>query len=241
MKSQTGISCIIPFFNEGLRLFSILDVVSEIDTVSQIICIDDGSTDDTWKLINNKWPKIKVVRLEENEGKSQAVKNGLMYVENETVLLLDADLQDINKTELENAILAMLVNANLDMIILRRVNAAWFVKIDRADILLSGERIMKKTDLDEIFKKEVSGYQLEIAINTYMQHAKKSVLWMPWSATNTYKTEKCGLLQGVLKEIKMFVSIFSYGGVSNFFKQFTSFAREELVVEPLRSTYVSQK
>ncbi|HYG38144.1 MAG TPA: glycosyltransferase family 2 protein [Cytophagales bacterium] len=241
MRAQPGVSCIIPFYNEGLRLFSILNVVTELDSVSQIICIDDGSTDDTSRLIKAKWPEIEVLRLEENEGKSQAVKHGLKLVKNEVILLLDADLQDINKIELENAILPMLLNPHIDMIILRRVNAAWFVKIDRADILLSGERIIKKKDLDEIFKNQVNGYQLEIAINTYMQQGNKNVQWTAWSARNTYKTKKCGLIYGIIKEIQMFISIFSYAGISNFFKQFTSFAKKELEVEPLRSTYIRQK
>ena len=223
-----SISCIIPFYNEGLRLFSILKVVTKIKTISQVICIDDGSSDDTARIIKSLWPQIEVIKLNENQGKSAAVKHGLKYVNNELVLLLDADLQDINIYELENAIEPMLYDNSIDMIILRRINAAWFVKIERADILLSGERILKKKDLLEIFQKEVNGYQLEIAINTYMQNNNKNVQWVSWSATNTYKTKKIGLVKGALKEIKMFVDIFSYAGVSTFARQFTSFARKEL-------------
>jgi glycosyltransferase involved in cell wall biosynthesis len=240
MKGKKSVSCVIPFYNEGLRLFSTLKAVTAIDSISQIVCIDDGSSDDTARIIKSLWPQIDVIKLNKNQGKASAVRHGLKYVKNELVLLLDADLQDINTYELEKAIFPMLSDESIDMIILRRINAAWFVKIDRADILLSGERILKKKDLEEIFKNEVNGYQLEIAINTFMQERKKNVQWVSWSATNTYKTQKMGLVKGAIKEIRMFADIFNYAGVSTFAKQFTTFAKKECAVEvPYLQTKIS--
>ena len=63
-----------------------------------------------------------------------------------------------------------------------------------------------------------------------MQNRHKNVQWVAWSATNTYKTQKLGLIKGVIKEIRMFADIFSFAGVSAFAKQFSTFARKECIV-----------
>ncbi|MDB5262195.1 MAG: glycosyl transferase family protein [Adhaeribacter sp.] len=141
MIINTQVSCIIPFYNEGYRVFEVLEVVTQVKSITQVICIDDGSTDNTAQLIQDHWPTVELVRLPQNKGKAAAIRHGLQKAENENILLMDADLQSINKEEVEKAIRAI-ARQNLDMIILRRINAPWFVKFDLGDILLSGERIV---------------------------------------------------------------------------------------------------
>lgn len=58
---------------------------------------------------------------------------------NAQILLMDADLQNINKEEIITAVNAMHHHPYIDMIILRRMRAPWFVKMDRGDILFSGK------------------------------------------------------------------------------------------------------
>ncbi|GEO06955.1 glycosyl transferase [Adhaeribacter aerolatus] len=230
MIINTQVSCIIPFYNEGYRVFQVLEVVTQIKSITQIICVDDGSSDNTATLIRESWPTIELIILPKNKGKAEAIRHGVQKARNENILLMDADLQSINKEEVENAIQAI-TRQNLDMLILRRINAPWFVKFDRGDILLSGERIVKKKDLAKILDQQVNGYQLELAINLYMQKHKRAVRWMPWSATNTYKSKKIGLVEGYKKEFEMFKDIVLYAGLKNIFKQITFFATKEVESE----------
>lgn len=225
LKTQT--TCIIPFYNEEYRVFQVLEVVTQIKNITQIICVDDGSEDDTADIIADYWPSVELIRLPYNQGKAAAIRRGLQIAKHENILLMDADLQDINKTEVERAIQAITLH-NLDMLILRRINAPWFVKFDRGDILLSGERIVKKKDLLKVFKQEVNRYQVELAINLYMQKHKRNVGWMPWSATNTYKSKKIGLVAGYKKEFEMFTDIVLYAGFRNIVKQISSFATKKV-------------
>lgn len=233
MKINTQASCIIPFYNEGFRVFQVLEVVTQIKSISQVICVDDGSSDNTSELIKQYWPTVELIILPENKGKAEAIRHGVQKAQNENILLMDADLQSINKEEVERAIDAI-AHQNLDMLILRRINAPWFVKFDRGDILLSGERIVKKKDLAKILDQKVNGYQLELAINLYMQKHKRAVRWMPWSATNTYKSKKIGLVEGYKKEFEMFTDIVLYAGLTNIIKQITQFATKEVDLEEKR-------
>jgi glycosyltransferase involved in cell wall biosynthesis len=227
MQITTQTTCIIPFYNEEDRVLQVLEVVTQIKGITQVICIDDGSTDDTPDKILAHWPQVTLVRLPYNQGKAAAIRQGVNLAKNETILLMDADLQSINKAEVEQAIQA-LAHHDLDMLILRRINAPWFVKFDRGDTLLSGERLVKKKDLVHILNQEVNHYQVELAINLYMQKHKRNVRWMPWSATNTYKAKKIGLVKGYQKEFKMFTDIVMYAGLKNIIKQITLFATKEV-------------
>lgn len=224
MLTNRKTTCIIPFYNEGNRIFPVLDVVTKIQEIAQIICIDDGSTDNTANDIMKKWPEIELIRLPENQGKTSAIREGLRKAAHDFVLLMDADLQYINPEEITHAIHAM-EQQSADMIILRRINAPWFVKMDRGDVLFSGERIMKRQDLEEILRRPVEGYQLEIAINDYMIENKKKVFWAPSSAFNTFKVQKLGLFSGFIKELDMFFDIIFFAGLLNYIRQVATFAR----------------
>lgn len=227
MQLRTQTTCIIPFYNEEYRVCQVLAVITQIKKIAQIICIDDGSEDEASALIARNWPHVELIRLPYNQGKAAAIRHGLKKARHENILLMDADLQRIDKGEVEKAIQAI-TQHELDMLILRRVNAPWFVKFDRGDILLSGERIVKKKDLKKILSQEVNRYQLELAINLYMQKHKRNVRWMPWSATNTYKSKKMGLVAGYKKEFEMFTDIVLYAGFINIVKQISSFATKKV-------------
>lgn len=228
MKSPHKISCLIPFFNEGERLFSVLKFVTKIPEISQVICIDDGSSDNISSEIEDRWPTVDLICLQKNEGKSSAIRHGLQAAKYDYVLLMDADLQFLNFCEIENAIQTVYDQNFIDMLILRRIKAPWYFKIDRRDVLFSGERILRKNDLEDILKDEVWGYQLEIAINRYMIRNQKVVRWIPWSASNTHKAKKWGFFYGFKKEILMFQDMIVYGGVMQYLLQILIFARKRI-------------
>ena len=123
------------------------------------------------------------------------------------------------------------------MIIFRRLYAEWFVKMNRGDVLLSGERIVRRADLLDILKEPVEGFQLEVAINQYMQQRGRRVRWVPWSATNTYKMDKHGPLEGFLKDVQMYADILLYIGLKSYFRQVATFARKPLRNRPRPYAY----
>jgi len=223
-------TCIIPIYNEDERILKVLDEILNIKSINEIICINDGSTDNTLELIKNYYPTIKLVSYSKNLGKTGAVRKGIQVSTGNFILLLDGDLQNFNYQEIENGIINIYKNTLTDMIIFRRFNASWNIKLLRGDILVSGERILRKKDLKKIINiQKPEGYQLEFAINKYMMVNNKSVYWMPSSALNTWPTTKFGFIKGMLKIIKMNMNILIYLGFANYIKQLLFFSRKKLV------------
>ncbi|MBX0334057.1 glycosyltransferase family 2 protein [Pontibacter sp. HSC-14F20] len=221
-----GVTCLIPCYDERERIAAVLDVVTKVNGIRQVICIDDGSSDNTATMVSRQWPTVQVIRLSQNRGKAAAIQYGLQFVQHESVLLMDADLQELDGAELERAIAAFQNTTKVDMLILRRIRSPWFVRWYRSDILLSGERLLRRSDLEKVLSQPVARYQLEVAINRYMIKRRKRVRWMPWSAMNTYKVDKLGVLEGSRREFKMYVEIVDYVGFVHMLVQLSSFTRK---------------
>lgn len=95
------ISVVIPLFNEEESLPELADwigrVMKEHDFSYEIIFVDDGSTDNSWKVIHELSaanPAIHGVAFRRNYGKSPALNTGFAIAQGDVVITMDADLQD---------------------------------------------------------------------------------------------------------------------------------------------------
>lgn len=194
--------CIIPFHNEGLRPVSVVQTLIESRLFSKIIAVDDGSEDSsTYRKLKKQFPNIITIRLPHNSGKAHAIKEGLQYAISDYVLLMDGDLTNIKEKEIENAIIKISNDQTIDMIIFRRMvdKTVIISRFIRHDIIFSGQRVLRRSDLEQVMDNEIIGYNLESAINRYMIKHHKNVYWMPLSVHNLFKHEKWGYSQGLLK------------------------------------------
>lgn len=95
------LSIIVPIHNEaeGIKSFvndSLLPVAEKLSYNYELILVNDGSTDDTLKIIQSlasKNPKIKILSLSRNFGKEPALSAGLMYAKGDAAITIDADGQ----------------------------------------------------------------------------------------------------------------------------------------------------
>lgn len=220
------VSCIVPFFNEGSRLFHVLRTLTCVRNLSEIICIDDGSDQDISGRIRKYFPEVRTYRMKQNKGKAEAIREGLRHAQHDVILLLDADLRNLNHTELEAAIHAFHSHATIDMLILRRMHAPFLIRLIRGDILVTGERILHRKDLQEILDAGIEGYQIEAAVNEHMFH--RNVFWFPHSAINTYKQMKMNVLQGMRDDLSMFADIVAATGFWTMMKHILFFGRKRI-------------
>jgi glycosyltransferase involved in cell wall biosynthesis len=95
------LSIVIPLYNEEESLPElsewIRNVCNERRLSYEIIMVDDGSTDESWNVIQQLRSKdnaIKGVKFQRNYGKSAALNEGFKAAQGEVVITMDADLQD---------------------------------------------------------------------------------------------------------------------------------------------------
>ena len=96
-----NISVVIPLLNEQDSLQELHDWIANVMQSNhfsyEIIFIDDGSTDGSWKTIealSQKDANVKGIRFLKNFGKSQALHAGFEKAQGDVVITMDADLQD---------------------------------------------------------------------------------------------------------------------------------------------------
>ena len=90
------VSIIIPCFNEKKYIEEIIKRVLDQNNINkEIIIVDDGSTDGTTEILKkNIENKVnKIIYLEKNFGKGNAVKEAIKFVNGEIILIQDADLE----------------------------------------------------------------------------------------------------------------------------------------------------
>ncbi|AKT37123.1 glycosyl transferase [Chondromyces crocatus] len=94
------VSIVVPGLNEAESLPELASRIKDAlggRVVYELIFVDDGSTDDTWKVIGAiraKDPTVKGIRLRKNFGKATALTAGFQKARGEIIVTMDADLQD---------------------------------------------------------------------------------------------------------------------------------------------------
>ena len=95
------VSVVIPLYNEAdsiEELYSQLcEVLDEMNILYEIIFVDDGSTDDSWRLIEEMSlhdDRIKGIKFRRNFGKAEALSAGFSIANGQIIFTMDADLQD---------------------------------------------------------------------------------------------------------------------------------------------------
>ena len=95
------ISVVIPLYNEAESLPElyawIKRVMDENKFSYEIIFISDGSTDESWDIIESlsaKAPEVKGIKFRRNYGKSPALHCGFQRAQGDVVITMDSDLQD---------------------------------------------------------------------------------------------------------------------------------------------------
>ncbi|TDH27062.1 glycosyltransferase [Segetibacter sp. 3557_3] len=95
------LSIVVPLYNEEESLPELcawIDrVMAENSYSYEIILVDDGSTDDSWLVIEklrDRNPNIKGIKFQRNYGKSAALNEGFKAALGEVIITMDADLQD---------------------------------------------------------------------------------------------------------------------------------------------------
>lgn len=101
MSKTIDVSVVVPLYNEAESLPELvawIDRVAKQNSLSyEVIMIDDGSTDDSWAVVEElkaQYDTLRAISFRRNYGKSAALYCGFEMAQGEVVFTMDADLQD---------------------------------------------------------------------------------------------------------------------------------------------------
>ncbi|PHR26859.1 MAG: glycosyltransferase [Fluviicola sp.] len=101
MEFKADISIVVPLYNEAESLPELFTwikrVMDEHQYSFEVVFIDDGSKDGSWKVVqelSSEYSQVVGIKFQRNYGKSAALQKGFEAVVGEVVITMDADLQD---------------------------------------------------------------------------------------------------------------------------------------------------
>jgi len=100
MKTDIELSVVLPVFNEAENIPLLQEEIVRVlgkEIVFEILYINDGSTDDSWKVLREiarRDHRVRLINFRKNFGQSPAIAAGFAYCAGEYVITMDADLQN---------------------------------------------------------------------------------------------------------------------------------------------------
>lgn len=202
-----GLSCVIPAYNEAPRIAAVLASVVDHPAIDEVIVVDDGSSDGTAEAAAAV-PGIRLIRLEQNRGKSWAVSVGIEAAAQDLVLLLDSDLLGLGPEALD-ALIAPVRSGQADVSISLRGNSPWPWRAIGLDYI-SGERVMPKALIGAAEDlRALPRFGLEMHLNRRWIAAQSRIAVVRWNAVaSPWKGAKRGRWAGILADVKMLADMF---------------------------------
>lgn len=201
--NPSRISCIICAYNEAPRIGKVLAVAAAHPLLSEVIVVDDGSTDGTAEVVK-RFASVRLIECGTNGGKSAAMAVGIAEAQNELLMLLDADLKGLT-AEHVTALAFPVLTGRAEVSMSLRQNSLLLFRAIGLDFV-SGERVVRKALLGDVLK-EVRGlprFGIEVFMNRRITVRRLPVAVTRWPhVTQARKTEKLGYWKGVRAEGRM--------------------------------------
>ncbi len=96
-REPLTLTVVIPCYNEAETIEEVLDRVLAVGMATEILIVDDGSTDGTREILTQieeeKLPSVRILYHEQNQGKGAALVTGFKEATGDVLLIQDADFE----------------------------------------------------------------------------------------------------------------------------------------------------
>lgn len=191
-----SITAIVPAYDEASRIAGVLDVLVSYPRFSEIIVIDDGSTDGTGDVVK-RYP-VRYMKNELNIGKGRSMDKAVTLAKGEIIFFADADISGLTH-QIIDEILNPVLDGGVDMSIGMRNRIIYYIKKILILVpLFGGERALTRElwmIVPEYYKR---GFRIEAALNFYSEYYGRGFSYKVFEGlSQTIKEKKYGLLRGL--------------------------------------------
>ncbi len=205
MNTNNHVTAVVPAYNEQPRIGGVLSALLRARHISEIIVVDDGSSDGTADFVKKMFPSVNCLVNEINRGKAFSMSRGVKESSGGIIFFCDADLTGLAPETVDALVLPIIEN-KYDMYIGIRNN-----KMQKSFLpfaLNSGERAIRK----ELWKKLPDFYKhrfrIEVGLNYMVRYStKKGIGYTVMPYYQTLKEKKYGFWKGQRQRFGMNVDV----------------------------------
>ncbi len=199
-----SISLIIPAYNEARWLPDTLEAVLATGLPSEVIVVDDGSTDNTAAVLEAYRDRVRGLVHPHNRGKGAALATGLRAAQGEIVVFCDAHLQGLKRHHLLSLVIPLVegeARAVLGLAVPAEVSFSLFGALSL--FILTGQRAYFREDLLPLLPDlEPLGYGVETFLFHRFPREQTALVLLPGviHLTKIQTSSASAVLKGYLRE-----------------------------------------
>ncbi|MEK7186154.1 MAG: glycosyltransferase family 2 protein [Patescibacteria group bacterium] len=177
-NKKIQISAIVPVYNEEKRVARVITTLLKSKLISEIICINDGSSDKSLEILQKFGSKIILINFKSNKGKGTAVAEGIRKAKGDYLFFCDSDLINFTTEHIGSMLEPILDGKTKAVLAVPALDETG--RYARHEIFLAGERIYPRKDLlphvSKLTRTKGAGGS-EIVLNSLFR--KKEVFTVP--------------------------------------------------------------
>lgn len=206
---------VVPVYNEGDLIKDTIEGLKKIESIDEIVVVNDGSTDNTSDICKSLG--VTVINIENNQGKGHAIKSAIESISFDYLALVDGDLGNTS-WEVEKLI-DPVINGKGDVSIAKfpkaevkggfglvkgfaKKSVYYFTGVE-LDTTLSGQRVYRKEVLNKI-DYIPNRYGIELAMTVQTINNGFSIIEVPVTMKHRYSGRN---LKGFIHRGKQFLDI----------------------------------
>jgi glycosyltransferase involved in cell wall biosynthesis len=203
-RTDNPVVGVVCAYNEASFLDEVLRVLVACPELTEVIVVDDGSTDATSDVVERDFPEVRLIRHGTNAGKGRAMRTGVEAAPHASVIFFcDADMRGMTH-EMIDAVVQPVRRGLADMVVAQRPSVFYHLPwIFSLAPKLSGVRAVRRSvwnRVPDIYKRR---FQIEAALNYFA--AQKGTMWciVVDGLNQVIKERKYGLVKGFVARLRM--------------------------------------